>query len=349
MSQGNNFFGGGFPFQAVQPTATPTTSTSLPANLASLLNVGGATAGGNPSAPQINMQALNGQPSGTVATNPNYPVLDFRMQPTYADGGQVGPMGMPMIPGQAGVSGAPAGTPVSGEELMGEADRISNANPQVVQQIQQAIMQAVQSGQLTMEQLSTAIELAKAAAQNPQLYPRLRTLAIQRGLATEEDLPQYYDQGVVLALLLAAKAVEAQTGARPQRPMQQLANGGQVQTFNDYLRPGSTAKDGGYAPMTASPTGDNTGRADDIPIRVSGGEYVIPKHVVDAKGTEFFDKLLDQYYSVVGTGSTGSSGSANTVTLGITNKTTSGFRVTFVQVNVALYDPVEASIIVMGG
>jgi hypothetical protein len=290
----NNFFGGGFPFQGGQATATPTTSTSLPANLASLLNTGIPSApNGQPQS--VNLQALNSQPSGTVASNPNYPVLDFRMQPTYADGGQVGPMGMPMMPGQAGVSGAPAGTPISGEELMGEADRISNANPQIVQQIQQAIMQAVQSGQLTMEQLGTAIELAKAAAQNPQLYPKLRALAIQRGLATEEDLPSYYDQGVVLALLLAAKAVEAQTGGGQQRPMQQMMNGGQVQTFNDYIRPGSNAKDGGYAPMTASPTGDNTGRADDIPIRVSGGEYVIPKHVVEAKGTEFFDKLLDQY------------------------------------------------------
>lgn len=290
----NNFFGGGYGFPTAQPVAAPTTSTSLPANLASLLNVGTPSAA-NGQQPTINMQALNTSPSGTVGANPNYPVLDFRMQPTYAQGGQVGPMGMPVMPGQAGVSGAPAGTPVSGEELMGEAERISNANPQVVQQIQQAIMQAVQSGQLTMEQLNTAIELAKAAAQNPQLYPRLRALAIQRGLATEEDLPEYYDQGVVLALLLAAKAVEAQTGGSRQRPMQQMMNGGQVQTFNDFIRPGSNAKDGGYAPMTASPTGDNTGRADDIPIRVSGGEYVIPKHVVEAKGTEFFDKLLDQY------------------------------------------------------
>lgn len=63
----------------------------------------------------------------------------------------------------------------------------------------------------------------------------------------------------------------------------------------------------------------------------------------------FTTAASDAYYSVVGTGSTGSSGSTNTVTLGITDKTTSGFRVTFVQVNVALYDPVEASIIVMGG
>jgi len=32
-----------------------------------------------------------------------------------------------------------------------------------------------------------------------------------------------------------------------------------------------------------------------IPINAHEGEYVIPKHVVRAKGTEFFDKLLAQY------------------------------------------------------
>lgn len=56
--------------------------------------------------------------------------------------------------------------------------------------------------------------------------------------------------------------------------------------------PAAMMAEGGHIAMTRSPTGDNTGRADDIPIRVSGGEYVIPKHVVERKGTEFFDKLI---------------------------------------------------------
>lgn len=33
------------------------------------------------------------------------------------------------------------------------------------------------------------------------------------------------------------------------------------------------------------------------PARLSAGEYVIPKDVVNAKGTEFFDKLLDSYHN----------------------------------------------------
>lgn len=255
--------------------ATPTTSTALPAALANLLPQGGGQQGSG-----INMQALQMAPTGTVASNPNYPVLDFRMQPTYADGGPVPPTGMPMNP-QGGMM-PQGGAQMGMQDMQGEIQRIAQSNPQVIQHIQQAIMQAMQSGQLTPEQLNTAVQLATAAAQNPELYPRLRQLAIQRGLATEQDLPQQYDQGIVFALILAGAAVQQQMGGgQPQQgPTQTLASGGRVH---------------GYMPQTASPTGDNTGRADDISIRVSGGEYVIPKHVVEAKGTEFFDKMLESY------------------------------------------------------
>lgn len=135
-----------------------------------------------------------------------------------------------------------------------------------------------------------AVQLARAAAQNPQLYPRLRQLAIQRGLATEADLPPEYDQGIVFALLLAGEAVQRMMGnqqvPQPEAQGAAMADGGVV-------TPGAYAAGGGVA--MGSPTGDKTGRADDIPIRVSGGEYVIPAHVVQAKGTEFFDRMLAQY------------------------------------------------------
>lgn len=271
-------------------------TTALPASLANLITQqgqglmgvpGGADAGG------INMAALQTPQTGTVASNPNYPVLDFRMQPTFADGGQVGPGGMPMM-GGAPMGGAPA-APMAVGDMEAEIGRVLQQNPQVVQQIQQVIMQALQSGEMTMEQLNTAVQLAMAAAQNPQLYPRLRALAIQRGLASEQDLPQEYDQGIVFAILLAGTAAQQMMGGQQmQQPApQMLANGGIVQSFNDTFRPGFSM--GGDIPEEMSPTGDRTGRADDIPIRVSGGEYVIPKHVVEAKGTEFFDRLLEQY------------------------------------------------------
>ena len=42
--------------------------------------------------------------------------------------------------------------------------------------------------------------------------------------------------------------------------------------------------------------GPGTGISDSIPARLSNGEYVIPKDVVERKGVEFFDKLLDKYH-----------------------------------------------------
>jgi len=307
-----NFYSG-MRSQGFSSSAPSTANTALPPALASMFAPAGTAA---PMAPMaaptvqqpsagaptsINMQALQTQPTGTIASNPNYPVLDFRMQPTYADGGMVPPAGSMAPP--AGSMAPPAGmvpptpqpmpqmpsapaTPISSADMEGEVQRLMSQNPEVVQKIQQTLMQAVQSGQLTLEQLNTAVQLAKAAAQNPELYPRLRALAIQRGLADEDDLPQQYDQGIVMALLLAGAAVQQQMGGQASGPVAQMANGGRV-------RPNMYAAGGGIA--TGSPSGDRTGRADDIPIRVSGGEFVIPKHVVDAKGTEFFQKMLDQY------------------------------------------------------
>jgi hypothetical protein len=282
-------------------------TTALPASLASLINqqgqgmMGGGGGGGAPDG-GINMQALQTQPTGTVASNPNYPVLDFRMQPTYADGGQVGPEGMPMMGGEPMQSGMPMqggqqqamSQPIPMQEMEQAVQQTMQSNPQAISQMRQVIMQAIQSGELTMEQLNTAVQLATAAAQNPALYPRLRQLAIQRGLATEQDLPAEYDQGIVFAILMAGAAVQQELqGAQAGGPMQQLANGGRVQTFRDTYSPGF--KMGGDIPEEWSPTDDKTGRADDIQIRVSGGEYVVPKHVVEAKGTDFFDMLLEKY------------------------------------------------------
>jgi hypothetical protein len=222
---------------------------------------------------------------GMAPQNFNAPVLAFRSQ-GFADGGMVDP-NMMQMPGPQGMpdpaANLPSAPPLGPQQLQAETQRVANANPQVIQQLQQVIMQALQSGQLTEQDLNMAVQLARAAAQNPQLYPRLRQLAIQ-------DLPPEYDQGIVFALLLAGEAVQRMMGnqqvPQPEAQGAAMADGGVV-------TPGAYAAGGGVA--MGSPTGDKTGRADDIPIRVSGGEYVIPAHVVQAKGTEFFDRMLAQY------------------------------------------------------
>lgn len=267
---------------AEQSSAPVYASFALPPSLMAALQAAPAAQ------PTVQMQAV-AQPMMT----PTPPVFDVRAgQQGFADGGMVPPAPQGLPPG-AGGSPAPAPTPQAAgtpqqnimpmQQLQAEIQRFMQQNPQQVQQIQQVIMQALQSGQLSMQDLNMAVQMAVAAAQNPSLYPRLRALAIQRGLADETELPMQYDQSIVFALLVAGAAVQRAAGGGEGVP--QPMQPGQVQ---------SMAMGGKISP-SASPTGDNTGRADDIPIRVSGGEYVIPKHVVDAKGSEFFDRLLEKY------------------------------------------------------
>lgn len=215
-----------------------------------------------------------------------------QLPPAYADGGMVPPAppaappmtqpGMsPQQPGLAAPGGAAPTQRMSLQQLQQEAQKFAQANPQAVQAIREALMEGVQDGDITPQQITMLVQMAVAAAQNPELYPRLRQMAIQQGMADEEDLPMQYDQGIVFSLIVAGAAMQQPGGqgmAAPQVPGAQA--------------PAVMMKDGGHIAMTRSPTGDNTGRADDIPIRVSGGEYVIPKHVVERKGTDFFDKLI---------------------------------------------------------
>ena len=213
-----------------------------------------------------------------------------QMPPAYADGGMVPPappaappMAQPGLapqqPGMMPPGGAAPTQRMSLQQLQQEAQKFAQANPQAVQAIREALMEGVQDGDITPQQITMLVQMAVAAAQNPELYPRLRQMAIQQGMADEEDLPMQYDQGLVFSLIIAGAAMQGGQGmAAPQVPGAQA--------------PAAMMKDGGHIAMIRSPTGDNTGRADDIPIRVSGGEYVIPKHIVERKGTEFFDKLI---------------------------------------------------------
>ncbi len=267
----------------------PTTSLDLPASLQGLLGQNSPQVTVNEQAiaqPQMNTLAQ----TGTVAANPNAPALDFRLQPTYAEGGMVGENGMPVRP--AGV--APQQQRMSPQMIEMQLQEFMRKNPQQVQQIANAIMAGFQSGELTPDELNTAGQLAMTALQNPEMYPYIRKYAIQQGLADEQSLSPEYDQGLIFVLLLAIRAVQSQTGGMgavggmgtqtgtPPQPMMSMADGG-------YVEMGDHAAKGGAV------RGPGTGTSDSVPIRVSTGEYVIPAKVVKAKGKEFFDNLLKKY------------------------------------------------------
>jgi hypothetical protein len=54
--------------------------------------------------------------------------------------------------------------------------------------------------------------------------------------------------------------------------------------------------DGGNMRSGGAVRGPGTGISDSIPAMLSNGEYVIPKDVVERKGVEFFDKLLEKHH-----------------------------------------------------
>tara|TARA_R100001530_G_scaffold49598_2_gene37068 strand:- start:1765 stop:2487 length:723 start_codon:yes stop_codon:yes gene_type:complete len=214
-----------------------TTSLDLPDKIQSILNMG------------------NEQPMTTPVQS-------------YQEGGMVQRAGVQTIPQQSKL--------MDSNRMDTEINQMITQNPEVAGRIKVAIEAGLQSGEITMEDLNMAIQLAKTVVQNPNLYPQIRQFAIQKGLATEEELPLDYDEGLVIALLTAAKSLS--TNMQPSnQPMQDMQEGGVLK--------GPPHEDGGIPVNVA---GVNS-------AEMEGGEYVIPKNVVMAKGTDFFDKMLASY------------------------------------------------------
>jgi hypothetical protein len=120
--------------------------------------------------------------------------------------------------GQTGAGLAPQGQMPHGgltpQMLEMHLNQFVTQHPQQLAQLRAAIMELMQTGELTPQELNMIIQLATVAAQNPELYPYVRRFAIQQGLATEQDLPEQYDPGLVFVLLLAARAVQADIGGQ---------------------------------------------------------------------------------------------------------------------------------------
>lgn len=246
------------------------TSADLPPALASLLNVGDTPMGPTPP-----------MGIGTASMAPQMP--SFQM------GGMVGPGGTPMRPpgmgadvlsgmGSMGGMGAP-GLAAPGasqqmlrpEQIIPEARRFVQQQPQQVQQMLMELQQLLQSGELTQQELNMVIQMARSAAQNPALYPQLRRIAIQRGVAEPGEISEQFDPGLVFILVLMGEAM--------QSGMQGGMQGGAIPSF----------KAGGPVPNKGA------SRSDPVVAKLHEGEYVIPAHIVKAKGTDFFDKMLESY------------------------------------------------------
>lgn len=211
------------------------------------------------------------------------------MMPSFQLGGMVGPGGMPVRPGMGGM-GAPQTmdvmSPAMGpglappgmgqqslrpEQIIPEAQRFVQQHPQQVQQMLMELQRLLQTGELTQQELNMIVQMARSAAQNPALYPQLRRIAIQRGVAEPNEISEQFDAGLVFILVLMGEAM--------QSGMQGGMQGGAMPSF----------KAGGPVPNKGA------SRSDPVVAKLHEGEYVIPAHIVKAKGTDFFDKMLESY------------------------------------------------------
>jgi len=142
-----------------------------------------------------------------------------------------------------------------------------------------AIQQGMQSGELTMEELNTLVQMATVALQNPAMYPQLRALAIREGLATEQDINPQFDPGILMTLVIIGQSIQAQGTAQPVPPQQMGV---------------APAQTGGLPSMATGGALPERARRKDggIPIMAHEGEFVIPADVVRRKGTDFFEKMI---------------------------------------------------------
>lgn len=213
-----------------------------------------------------------------AAVPPSTGTFDIRSPviPNQQAGGPVMPQAgiQPPMP-QAGAqpSGMPQGPSNPGMLATGVKDT-ANANPELVARLRAGIEAGLESGEITTQELNMMVQLARTVMQNPAMYPQIRQLAIQRGIATEQDLPQQYDEGLIIAILMIGEALEADVQFGPSQPT--MPQGGELQGPS-HAEGGIPVKAGGGL------------------VEMEGGEYMIPKHVVKAKGTEFFDKMIKQY------------------------------------------------------
>ena len=254
----------------------------IPPALASILNVGGV------GAPAMRTPMATGLSGGMNSAS--------TFAPSYQQGGMIGPGGMPDM-GNMGVGVNPQtvgqGGAMSPQVMEMQINQFISQHPQQVAQIRAAMMESIQTGEITQQELNMIVQLATVAAQNPEMYPYVRKFAIQNGIATEQDLSPQYDQGLIFTILVAARAIQADVGG--QNMMQggspAMAGGPEISAAQVSSGAIPSMARGGMTPDSKKPDGS-------VLINAHEGEYVIPANVVKMKGKEFFDSLVEKYQGV---------------------------------------------------
>jgi hypothetical protein len=205
----------------------------------------------------------------------------------YADGGPVmGQSNMQM----------PMGGQPNAQMLQAQIGQMMR-DPQTLQRLLARPVQLMQSGELTPDEVVTMGRVAEAAIYNPSLYPQLRQFVAAQGMT---PLPASFDPSVILNIIVIARGLQQMQG-QGQGQMGDTQPGQIPLMAQAQMENPVGMANGGYL------RGPGTGRSDSIgtlntstaaPVKVANGEYVIPEHVVRAKGRDFFDSLLRKYTSM---------------------------------------------------
>jgi len=230
---------------------------------------------------------------GLVPMAGQAPVLDFNAQ-SYRGGGVVkAPRpayqggGVVQAP-SAGMAPQGAQGPIPIQTMEQDIQRLVKERPEEILKVKSAVMQLLQTGDLSLQELNTMEQLATAAVQNPELYPQIRQFAIQQGLGSEQEIPQQYDQGLAYAILLAARAAQSQVGGSgiPQAAGQPPQPVGQPPQPVGQPPQGSFLQGGPVSSRNADKT---------VPINAHDGEYVLKRGAVKALGLEKLNAMNDKY------------------------------------------------------
>lgn len=217
--------------------------------------------------------------SGDQGSNNNNGMFSSGSIASFAEGGMVTSQGGAIRP-NAGMQpepqlGANPGAELTPQMIDQEASNFVQQYPEEAQKIQALIALATQTGELTPQELNTAVQLAKTALANPSAYPQVRQYAIQNGLGTEQDIPQQMDKGMLYVLVVAGKSAQS---VGPQGNAMQ--GQGPSPTMEHGLMP--SYKEGGM-------TGDKAHVA-----KVHPREYIVPEDALIYHGKKHFDKLVEQ-------------------------------------------------------
>lgn len=156
--------------------------------------------------------------------------------------------------------------PMSMDVVNREVESMMQNNPEMVQELRAEMVALMESGELTPEELNKSVQLAQAALQNPEVYPQLRLFAIQQGIGSEEELPEEYDQGLLISVVIAGRALQEGGTGEGELPVPSFQDGGPVMG----KKPGAS-----------------------VVAEVHDGEFVIPSDVVRRIGEEKLEKIIE--------------------------------------------------------